>query len=225
MNKPHVMRGLILKDWYGLRSYLVRQMGLVLAMYVVLGFAMKTMSMLPSMMVMVTMMGMLSAFSLDDMCHWNGYACTMNITARQLARARYAMYYGAMACVTLVSAVLAYGLELLLFAGGQSNAEIFLAGFGGGAAVLVIYSLMVAVDIPLFYKMGVEKARLPMTLTFVVPFIAIFPTISYWGPWLDDLNFDAVPWVLVAAAVLALVAACVYLSYRISVRILESKEF
>ena len=32
MNKPHVMRGLILKDWYGLRSYLVRQMGLVLAM-------------------------------------------------------------------------------------------------------------------------------------------------------------------------------------------------
>ena len=56
MNKPHVMRGLILKDWYGLRSYLVRQMGLVLAMYVVLGFAMKTMSMLPSMMVMVTML-------------------------------------------------------------------------------------------------------------------------------------------------------------------------
>ena len=149
----------------------------------------------------------------------------MNITARQLARARYAMYYGSMACVTLVSAVLAYGLELLLFAGGQSNAEIFLAGFGGGAAVLVIYSLMVAVDIPLFYKMGVEKARLPMTLTFVVPFIAIFPTISYWGPWLDGLNFDAVPWVLVAAAVLALAAACVYLSYRISVRILESKEF
>ena len=95
----------------------------------------------------------------------------------------------------------------------------------GGAAVLVIYSLMVAVDIPLFYKMGGEKARLPMTLTFVVPFIAIFPTISYWGPWLDGLNFDAVPWVLVAAAVLALVAACVYLSYRISVRILESKEF
>ena len=38
-------------------------------------------------------------------------------------------------------------------------------------------------------------------------------------------SFDAVPWVLVAAAVLALVAACVYLSYRISVRILESKEF
>lgn len=99
MNKTHVMRGLILKDWYGLRSYLVRQVGLVLAMYVVLGFVLKSMSMLPAMMVMVTMMGMLSAFSLDDTCHWNGYACTMNITARQLARARYALYYGTMACV------------------------------------------------------------------------------------------------------------------------------
>lgn len=97
MNKTHVMRGLILKDWYGLRSYLVRQVGLVLAMYVVLGFVLKSMSMLPAMMVMVTMMGMLSAFSLDDTCHWNGYACTMNITARQLARARYALYYGTMA--------------------------------------------------------------------------------------------------------------------------------
>ena len=197
MNKPHVMRGLILKDWYGLRSYLVRQMGLVLAMYVVLGFAMKTMSMLPSMMVMVTMMGMLSAFSLDDMCHWNGYACTMNIIYE------VAQEYDP--------------IEIEVVPG--------ITAACGGAAVLVIYSLMVAVDIPLFYKMGVEKARLPMTLTFVVPFIAIFPTISYWGPWLDGLNFDAVPWVLVAAAVLALVAACVYLSYRISVRILESKEF
>lgn len=59
MNKTHVMRGLILKDWYGLRSYLVRQVGLVLAMYVVLGFVLKSMSMLPAMMVMVTMMGML----------------------------------------------------------------------------------------------------------------------------------------------------------------------
>ena len=95
------------------------------------------------------------------MCHWNGYACTMNIIARQLARARYAMYYGAMACVTLVSAVLAYGLELLLFAGGQSNAEIFLAGFGGGAAVLVIYSLMVAVDIPLFTRWAWKRRGCP----------------------------------------------------------------
>ena len=30
MNKTHVMRGLILKDWYGLRSYLVRQVALCL---------------------------------------------------------------------------------------------------------------------------------------------------------------------------------------------------
>ena len=225
MNKTHVMRGLILKDWYGLRSYLVRQVGLVLAMYVVLGFVLKSMSMLPAMMVMVTMMGMLSAFSLDDTCHWNGYACTLNITARQRARARYALYYGTMACVALVSAVLAYVLELLLFANGQSRAELFLAVFGGGAAVMLIYSLMAAVDIPLFYKLGVEKARLPMTLTFVIPFIAIFPTISYWGPWLEGLDYDAVPWVLAAAAVLALAALCVYISYRVSVNILENKEF
>ena len=225
MNKTHVMRGLILKDWYGLRSYLVRQVGLVLAMYVVLGFVLKSMSMLPAMMVMVTMMGMLSAFSLDDMCQWNGYACTMNITARQLARARYALYYGALALMMLVSCAVASVLEMLLFSGGQSSAELFLAGFGGGVAVMLIYSLMVAVDIPLFYKLGVEKARLPMTLSFVIPFIAIFPPISYWGPWLEGLDYDAVPWVLAAAAVLALVALCVYISYRVSVNILENKEF
>ena len=90
---------------------------------------------------------------------------------------------------------------------------------------MLIYSLMAAVDIPLFYKLGVEKARLPMTLTFVIPFIAIFPTISYWGPWLEGLDYAAVPWVLAAAAVLALAALCVYISYRVSVNILENKEF
>ncbi|MFQ9901805.1 MAG: hypothetical protein ACLRWF_09140 [Ruthenibacterium sp.] len=139
---------------------------------------------------------------------------------RAPAGPRYTMYYGAMACVTLVSAVLAYGLELLLFAAAK-QCRIFWRALAAARCAGDLF-LMVAVDIRCF-KMGVEKARLRRLPC--VPFIAIFPTISYWGPWLDGLNFDAVPWVLVAAAVLALVAACVYLSYRISVRILESKEF
>lgn len=225
MNHTHAIRGLMLKDWYGLRGYLVRQTGLVLAMYLVLGLVLKTMAMLPSMMVMVTMMSGLSAFSLDDACQWNGYACTMNITARQLAKARYILYYGTLFGVMLFSCALATLLEMLLFSGGQTSSEILIMGFGGGIAVFLIYAVMIAVDVPMFYKLGVEKSRIPMTLTFVIPFIAIIPTASYWGPWLDDLDYNTVPWVLIACVALALISLCIYISYRVSVHVLENKEF
>ena len=57
------------------------------------------------------------------------------------------------------------------------------------------------------------------------PLIAHVSCVEEVEPLVKEIPEAGRTWVLVAAAVLALVAACVYLSYRISVRILESKEF
>lgn len=225
----HPILGLLLKDWYSMRSYLLRQLGLLTLVYVVLGMTMKTMSMLPAMMIMGTMMGGLTAFSLDDACQWNGYACTMNIAPRQLVKARYLMFYGSLSIVAVATSLLSGVLDALLFSGNEDRMENFFVGMAGGLAVLVIYLLILAVDIPLFYKLGVEKSRMPMTLTFVLPFIIIFPTAQYWGPLLEGMDLSSLPLgptlaTGIAVVVLA-VALTVFLSYHFSVGILEKKEF
>lgn len=223
--KAHVLRGLILKDWYSMRTYLLRQLGLLAVVYLVIGMTMKTMSMLPAMMIMGTMMGGLTAFSLDDSCQWNGYACTMNISASQLAKARYLMFYGSLLLVTVVTGLLSGVLDALLFSGAEDRLQNLIIGVAGGVAVFLIYTLILAIDIPMFYKLGVEKARVPMTLTFVLPFVIIFPTASYWGPMLDNIDPAAIHWGLVGFLVVAVLAVAVFLSYHISVGILEKKEF
>lgn len=223
--KAHVLRGLILKDWYSMRTYLLRQLGLLAAVYVVIGMTIKTMSMLPAMMIMGTMMGGLTAFSLDDSCQWNGYACTMNISASQLAKARYLMFYGSLLVVTVVTSLLSGTLDALLFSGAEDHLQSLIIGVAGGGAVFLIYTLILAIDIPMFYKLGVEKARVPMTLTFVLPFVIIFPTASSWGPMLEEGDFSAIPWGLVGVLLLAFLVVGIFVSYRVSVRILEKKEF
>lgn len=223
--KSHVLRGLLLKDWYSMRSYLARQLGLLAVVYVIIGMTLKTMSMMPAMMIMGTMMGGLTAFSLDDTCQWNPYACTMNISARQLARARYLLFYGSLLVVAVVTSVISGAVDALVFSQNEERLQNLLIGIGGGVAVFLIYTLILAIDIPMFYKLGVEKARVPMTLTFVLPFVIIFPTATYWGPMLEQLDLSSIPWALIGLAFLALLAAGVFISYRVSVGILEKKEF
>ena len=217
--------GLIQKDLLTIRTYLYRQIGLLLIIYLVLGWAIKSMSMLPAMVMMGMVMGLLSTFSFDESCHWNAFACTMGVPPSRLVLARYLLFYGSMVICAVVTTVLSVGLDFLLFSDQQDQLEILFAGMGGSAAILVIYTLMCAVDFPMFYKLGMERSRLPMTLTFVIPFIVIFPTMSYWGPWLESLDLAAVPWGLVAVCTAALLVLVAVVSYRISVRIVQNKEW
>ncbi len=226
--KTHVIRGLIKKDWYCLRSYLMKQIGLLTGMYLIIGFVMKSMSMLPAMLILGVTMSLTTAFSLDETSNWNAYALTMNVTPRQLVAEKYVLFYSAMLGIGLGASLIAGVLDALLFADSDSHAEMLMIGMGGGVAVMLIYALVTAIDIPLFFKMGIEKSRLPMTLTFVIPFVIIFPTAQYWGPLLEDA-FDAMSLPVLVGAIggglVVVIALAVLISYRVSVSIMEKKEF
>lgn len=226
--KTHVIRGLVKKDWYCLRTYLVKQIGLLTVMYLILGFVLKSMSMLPAMLILGVTMSLTTAFSLDETSNWNAYALTMNVTPRQLVAEKYVLFYCAMLGLGLSTSLIAGGLDALLFADTESHAEMMMLGLGGGVAVMLIYALVTAIDIPLFFKLGIEKSRLPMTLTFVIPFVIIFPTAQYWGPLLEDA-FDAMSLPVLVGAIggglVVVIALAVLISYRVSVSIMEKKEF
>lgn len=225
--KTHAIRGLLLKDWFSVRSYIARQLGLIAVIYLVLSFGLKSAAMFTSMLLLGGMMGLLSLFTVDDSCHWNAYAGILGLRPGQLVAARYIAVYGCMLLLTVISAAASVVLELFVFRplfGTADAAENALVGIATGAAIFLFYGLMMALDIPLYYKLGVEKARIPTTLTMVVPFIAIVTTASYWGPLLDTMDLAALPWGWIFLAIAAAFAACIALSAAVSARILAKKE-
>ncbi len=223
--KTHPIFGLILKDFYSIRGYLIRQIGLLLVIYLIIGVAMKTMSMLPAMLMLGVTMSLISIFSLDESSRWNAYALTLPITPRDLVISKYLIYYGGMYAVGLLASLFSAAVDTVLFHNGEDAVENLILGVGGGLAILIIYSLVISVDIPLYLKLGIEKSRIPTTLTFLVPFVAIFPTVSYWGPWLANMDWSSVNWPVVILIALASLAVIVLVSCRVSIRIMEQKEY
>lgn len=223
--KTHPIFGLILKDFYSIRGYLIRQIGLLLVIYLIIGVAMKTMSMLPAMLMLGVTMSLISIFSLDESSRWNAYALTLPITPRDLVISKYLIYYGGMYAVGLLASLFSAAVDTVLFPNGEDAVENLILGVGGGLAILIIYSLVISVDIPLYLKLGIEKSRIPTTLTFLVPFVAIFPTVSYWGPWLANMDWSSVNWPVVILISLAALAVIVLVSCRVSIRIMEQKEY
>lgn len=223
--KTHPIFGLILKDFYSIRGYLIRQIGLLLVIYLIIGIAMKTMSMLPAMLMLGVTMSLISIFSLDESSRWNAYALTLPITPRDLVISKYLIYYGGMYAVGLLASLFSAAVDTVLFHNGEDAVENLILGVGGGLVILIIYSLVISVDIPLYLKLGIEKSRIPTTLTFLVPFVAIFPTVSYWGPWLANMDWSSVNWPVVILIALAALAVIVLVSCRVSIRIMEQKEY
>lgn len=226
--KSRVIVGLLLKDWYTVRTYLVRQIGLLVLIYLIISLVLKEGSMLVSMVLLGGMMGFLTLFSMDDACRWNGFAVLLNLRPSQLVAARYLAVYGGMAAVTVLAAALGAGMEFFVLGplfGVPDAGENALAGLITGLAVFLCYALVLAVDMPLYYKLGVERARIPTTLTMVVPFVAIVTTAPLWGPALEGLAPSALPWGPLLLAAVLLPAAAIALSAAVSVRILAAKEF
>ena len=78
--------------------------------------------------------------------------------------------------------------------------------------------------LPLFFKLGAEKARVAMTLCFILPFLLIV-----WGfSWLGDgaaAFVESLLWPMIATVGgLILVLLCAA-SFFVSVKFYESKEY
>ena len=209
------MTGLILKDYYSLRSYLFKQMGLMVVIYLFVSVAMKSFAFLAPMLTLSVMMMLVSSFSVDEASKWDSYALTMPITPRTIVASKYALFFGSLACISVVSAALCGILEKIVFKNGIVEIAI------STGAVFVMYTVVTAIVLPLFFKLGAEKARIGMTIAFMIPFFGVV-----WGAqFLKGINFAALPWgvlgVGAAAALLVLFAG----SYFLSVKIYEGKEY
>lgn len=208
------MLGMLLKDYYSLRSYFKKQVGLMLVLYFILSFSLRNMSFFSSMMMMYAMMMYMSAFNVDATSNWDAYACTTPVKPLQVVTARALLLLIGVWGVGGIATGIAMCGDAFLF---QNDPIETLGAF---FAVALVYTLVGAISLPIFYKVGAERGRMAMTLLFVLPFIAVIWLGSMWENLFGELRFESLNWTaILLGAVIVIVllfvgslaaAVCIY---------------
>ncbi len=193
------MSGLLLKDLLNLkrqgRIYLV-----TIALYVALALFQQDVSFLAWMLVFLSMMSVVNAMAYDENARWDRYALTMPVTRRDMVLSKYLL---SLICLG-VSGAAALAASLAF---GASPDDAWRQGamlLGGGVGYLSLI-------LPLMFRLGVQKARVAMTLAFVIPLLLVVRL----NP--DAAALSAAAWMLPAAAPV-LLAASASLSCRFYAR-------
>lgn len=200
------MKGLLLKDLLNLKQ-MARVWSLLLAVFIVIGFAQRSPAYVGGMLMMLTLLLPMNALAYDENAKWDRYALTMPFSRRDLVMSKYLLAVLGAAATSAIT--LLCGLVM-----GVSAAEalwmtgLFLAlGLGLSAVIL-----------PVLFRFGVQKGRMVMLLIVLLPMAlaALLPDLS---ASLGGLSGSSLLWLLPLAAA-ALAASC-----WISVRIYRRKEF
>lgn len=205
------MKGLFIKDLLTIRRYGKIMVGAVILMLAA-SFFLEDFSFVSAMVVVFGATLPITVFSYDTLAHWDGYSLTLPVTRCQLVTSKYLLGLTLSAIGSLLSALIN-----LVGEGMDENRLwivlplIFLAG-----SILYLSILL-----PLVYQFGAEKSRLMIILILILPF-SIAALYEKSGGTLFSF---ALPVPLIAAVLPLALLAVLALSWYISCRIYEHKEF
>lgn len=207
------MKGLLIKD-----LLYIRQMWRVLViLFLVYGvmFAMAGIKNIgsgaDSIIVMLTVILTINTFAYDEKSNWDGYALSLPVGKKLAVVEKYML-------VLLFSGVISLLMLAASLAGGGFTADYGLNIFAGFGIAL----LFPAILIPLFYKFGMQSARIGIMLFFVVPILAVtaWKKIGLPLPRLTDAAVEKFLWLSPA-----LVLVLYLISFLISCAVYARKEF
>ena len=164
------------------------------------------------------MMMFLSTFSYDDYNKWNSYAVTLPNGRKNIVKAKYI----ASIFLSLVAILLTY-LLVILFGVANHNLnleETTTTLLGCWSAIILLQSIMY----PLIFKLGIEKGRIfLLVLVFGISALIglLFQNIKISLSteaihFLDNYLLIILPFLMVII---------LYISYKISEKIVQKKEF
>lgn len=217
------MKGLFLKDWYGLLGMYKKNLLLVLVLYAALSMILNMpffLFMTPWLLGFYT----LSSFTLDESCRWNLYACTLPVSSRQIVGGKFLLAISWILPGTIYAGVV--GAAVCLLHPGETLASDMAVS---SVVVGVIAIDMISILLAMTFRAGVEKARSLFFLIFIGFFLIIF--LGGQIGMLDDAGFVAVLasiaafpllWALGALAVAILIPV---ICFSLSCRIYANKEF
>ena len=210
------MWGLIKKDLYVLKGYIGT---LLLFLLCFSALAIQTPSMLFIGLMVLPYMAMTVTFSYDQNANFNSYALTLPITRREIVKEKYMLLIGALLLMFLLT-VLLTGTVTYFQTGNVHIMKIASIPFGTFLAMLSI-SLF---QYPIIYKIGLEKGRI-----YTIIIAAIIAAIAgILGTQIGNTGMNSELILLFKKyglwAIACIVLVGYYISYRMSVRILQKKD-
>lgn len=211
------MNGLLKKEFFVLRKQL-RTWTMLFVLYAAIAVTgVWGPYILTTLVTVMTLMTPLSAFGYDQSTGWETFVATLPGGREKAVGARYLFCL----LVDLAAAALALGLTLLLGLLGFADVALDEAAVSTLSCAAVAL-LMIAVALPLCYKLGVEKARVVYMAVFLAAFgggLALVNLLS------GRIALPAWLGYALLVAVVPVLAVVMYLSYRTSVSILRKKEY
>ena len=203
------MRGLILKDLYNVKKSYLAIMGIlcfVEIMSVIQGE--NFLECIPILLILVPVAIINNMFGLDNRSKWENYAMTMPLTKKDIIRSRY-----------LIIVISTMGIAIIT---GIFNMVIGV--LNNQAKINGLVQLICSIMLPIVYKWGLEKMRiLYIAFMFVGTFfISQITENSYFIDVISQLKWlnDYIGIIFITLSALAY-----FISYIISIKIYEKKNF
>lgn len=217
------MKGLLLKDFISLKKN-VKIFGIFMIIYGFMAFTQKDSSFFSSIFTMLFALLTMTTYSYDEMAKWDGYALTMPVSRANMVQEKYLM----MLLLTLIGTII--NLTFTIFVNVSLKTGSLFHGTQicliGASIVILFY----CVTIPFITKLGVEKARYIFLAVYLIPFFLVFfvaqelrkKNIRIPEEFVQAYNFT-VQHINIILPIVIILGLCI--SYRISIRIYEKKEF
>ncbi len=209
------MKGLIVKDLLLIKENW-KQLLIFVLIFIVIGL--EGNQILTFVPVFLSLMVLLSTFSYDDYNKWNSYAVTLPNGRKNIVRAKYI----ASICLSAFAILFTY---LLITISGMMNHHLNLEEtavtlLGCWSAVVLLQSFMY----PLIFKVGLEKGRIFLFVFFIgvsALLGLVFQNIKISLP-VEVISFLNHYLVIILPFVMIIL---LYISYKISEKIVQKKEF
>jgi len=170
----------------------------------------------------------LSGFAFDEQARWEKYAITLPLGRKGVVQAKYMMAL----LLTVCAGLLIVLMNLIIFAFFPSRIASLPAALLTVVGMMAGCTLVQSLLIPPCMKYGVQKARVILIIVFATTAAVMVPlSMSVFFPmWARSIISGLSQAMLgqIAAVVLAAFVAAVllmFVSYRLSLRIYEKKEF
>lgn len=206
------MRGLMLKEIYTMK-HMYKSWALAFLFVAVYSAAFKNIGLVYMFPVMFGFNGIVTSFSSDEASQWDVSVLAMPVNRKKVVQSKYAfMLFMDFLMTAAATAVVFLGCGL----GFGFLREMLLTG-GALVSILMIYQ---AIEIPVIFRVGVEKARLLCLVMALTPLLCLaIPWVKFpVGITVSDLMRWEIGAFFAAAAALAV-------SYHLSVKIYARKAF
>lgn len=217
------MKGLIIKDLLCLKSQM-KHLIVIIFGFLILAMMNNDYSLMAFILPFYLVMIIISTFSYDEFNHFNSYCNSFPLPRKKIVMAKYVLTLGALVLSVLVGIILCFIIHAL--DGGQSFEELLSMVIGGVFGIGVVINIL----IPFFYKYGVQKGRIMLFAVvlgisliggLLIKMLEKFSVnIGVIVSKLNSLNF-----LTIVALLILFIVIITFVSYKISCRVYDCKEF